>query len=377
VEKTETIKYLYFLSKVKNLGNVKIKNIISNTGNFDERFLFNYEGLKRIDGINDIIAGNIINAKKNFSLIVRDFEKIIERTEKNGIKIVSILDDEYPANLKNIYDAPVILYYKGNLTKNDAFSLSVVGTRNPSEYGKNVCRKIVEELSHNMIPIVSGMARGIDSLAHKTTLSNNDITYAVLGCGIDVVYPPENEKLYNEIIDNGAVISEFELGAGPDKVNFPRRNRIISGISIGTLIVESGIRGGSLITAEFALDQNKEVFAVPGNINSGKSEGCNNLIKKGQAKLVDSVEDIFSELNYKLDGFLKKDIVNLKESEKTAIAMSIFEKSIIDMLSNEPKHIDEINSTTGLSISDCLVNLLSLEFKGLIKQLPGRYFIKI
>jgi DNA processing protein len=377
MEKTETLKYLYFLTKVKNLGNVKIKNILSYKKKFDEDFLFNYEALKRIEGINDIIAGNIINAKKNFSLIERDFEKVLQRTEKEEIKIVSILDEEYPENLKNIYDAPVILYYKGNLTKNDLYSLSIVGTRYPSEYGKNVCRKIVEELSHNMIPVVSGMARGIDSLAHKTAITCNNMTYAVLGCGVDVVYPRENDKLYNEIIENGAVISEFELSTGPDKVNFPRRNRIISGISVGTLIVETGLRGGSLITAEFALDQNKEIFAVPGYIYSKKSEGCNNLIKKGQAKLIDSVDDIFSELSYKLDGFLKKDILNLNESEKKVIDMSIFEKSIFDVLSNEPIHIDLINSKTGLSISDCLVNLLSLEFKGLIKQLPGKYFIRI
>jgi len=377
MDKAQELKYLYFLTKVKNLGNIKIKNLISRNRKFDENILFSYEALKRVEGINDIIASNIISAKKDFSKTEREFEKILEISEKSGIKITSILDDEYPVNLKTTYDAPVLLYYKGELTKNDAFSLSIVGTRYPSEYGKNVCKKITEELSGNMIPIISGMARGIDSIAHRTALANNNFTYAVLGSGIDVIYPPENERLYNEIIENGAVISEFELGTGPDKVNFPRRNRLISGISVGTLIIESGLKGGSLITAEFALDQNKEVFAVPGYIYSKKSEGCNNLIKKGQAKLVDSVEDIFSELNYKLDGFLKKDMVNLKDIEKQNIELRIFEKSIIDILSNEPKHIDEINTATGLSISDCLVNLLSLEFKGLIKQLPGKYFLKI
>ena len=377
MEKTELLKYLYFLTRVKSLGNVKIKNIISGTKNLDERYLFNYENLKRIDGVNDIIASNIIESKKNFSRIEKEFDSILNRSEKNGIKIIGMQDEEYPSNLKNIYDAPVILYYKGNLTRDDAYSISVVGTRYPSEYGENVCRKLIEELSVNSIPIISGMARGIDSTAHKTALKNNNKTYAVLGCGADVIYPPENKKLYEEIIENGAVISEFEPGTGPDKVNFPRRNRIISGISVGTLIVETGIKGGSLITAEFALDQNKEVFAVPGYIYSKKSEGCNNLIKKGQAKLVDSVEDIFSELNYKLDSFLKKDMVNLKETEKTYTELNIFERSLVDALSNEPKHIDEINLVTGLSISDCLVNLLSLEFKGLIKQLPGKYFIRI
>jgi len=375
MEKTESLKYLYFLSGIKNLGNVKIRNIISTIKNFDEKYLFNFDYLKKIDGINDIIAGNIINAKKDFSKSEREFERILSNCDKNGIKIIGIGEAEYPSNLKNIYDAPVILYYKGNLTGNDIYSISVVGTRYPSEYGKNACRKLVEELSSNMIPIVSGMARGIDAIAHKTAVECNSPTYAILGCGVDVIYPPDNKKLYYDILENGAVISEFEPGAGPDKMNFPRRNRLISGISIGTLIVETGIKGGSLITAEFALDQNKEVFAVPGYIYSKKSEGCNNLIKKGQAKLVDSVEDIFSELNYKLDSFLKKDIVNLKEP--VDLELSIFERSLIDVLSNEPKHIDEINEKTGLSISDCLVNLLTLEFKGLIKQLPGKFFIRI
>ncbi len=371
------LKYLYFLTKVKNLGNIRVRNIISYFNNLDEKVIFDFDALKKIDGINESIAGNIINAKKDFSKIEKEFDKILEFSEKNGIKIISFLDEEFPVNLKNIYDAPIILYCKGNLSEYDTYSMCVVGTRYPSEYGKNVCEKIVEELSYNKIPIISGMARGIDSIAHRTALKNNNITYAVLGCGIDIIYPPDNKKLYYEIVEKGALLSEFDLGTGPDKVNFPKRNRIISGIAIGTLIVETGLRGGSLITAEFALDQNKEVFAIPGYIYSKKSEGCNNLIKKGQAKLVDSVEDIFSELNYKLDGFLKKDVVNLKEAEKKTVEMNLFEKSIMDILSSEPKHIDEINLLTGFSISDCLVNLLSLEFKGLIKQLPGKYFITI
>lgn len=377
MEKTERLKYLYFLTRVKSLGNVKIKNILSAIKDFDERYLFNFEYLKKIEGINDILAGNILDAKKNFFKISGEFDVIFNRCEKSGIKIISLADEEYPRNLKNIYDAPVILYYKGNLTFDDVYSISIVGTRYPSDSGTEICTKLTGSLSSVGIPIVSGMARGIDSAAHRAALEHNAPTYAVLGCGADVVYPPENKKLYEQIIENGAVISEFEPGTGPDKVNFPRRNRIISGISIGTLIVETGLKGGSLITAEFALDQNKEVFAVPGYIYSKKAEGCNNLIKKGQAKLVDSVEDIISELNYKLDSFLKKDIVNLKESKKNSIVMNMFEKSLFDVLNRDPKHIDLINEETGLSISDCLVNLLSLEFKGFVKQLPGKFFIRI
>lgn len=373
----EILKYLYFLTKVKNLGNVRIRNIYSHFKSLDDRILFDSGLLHKVEGISENISASILNAKKFFSKTEKDFFEMVENSGKKGYKITSFLDSDYPENLKNTYDAPVILYYKGNLSNHDRFSLSVVGTRYPTEYGKNVCEKIVEEISHNGIPVISGMARGIDSLAHKTALKNKNITYAVLGCGIDIVYPPENKKLYEEISDGGAVISEFDFGTGPDKVNFPRRNRIISGISIGTLIVETGIRGGSLITAEFALDQNKEVFAIPGYIFSKQSEGCNNLIKKGQAKLVENVEDIFSELNYKLDSFLKKDVVNLNENGKQAIELSMFEKNIIDALNYEPKHIDEINILTGFSISDCLVNLLTLEFKGLVKQLPGKFFVKI
>jgi DNA processing protein len=372
----DNLKYIYFLTRVKNLGNIRIKNIYSSYKKIDENILFNSEKLKRIEGINEIITGNIIKAGKNFKTIEEEFEKVLEKAEKNNVKIICFLDDEYPANLKNIFDAPVILYCKGNLTANDVFSLSVVGTRYPTDYGRKACSKIVEELSYNNIPIISGMARGIDSLAHKTALDKNNVTYAILGCGIDVIYPPENKKLYYEIIEKGAVLTEYEFGAKPDKTNFPQRNRIISGIGIGTLIVETGLRGGSLITAEFALDQNKEVFAIPGSIYSNQSSGCNNLIKKGQAKLIDSVEDIFSELNYKLVGYLSKDNKNTKEIEKQITEMNLFEKSIYEILGYEPKHIDEINLVTGLSISDCLVNLLSLEFKGLIKQLPGKYFIK-
>jgi DNA processing protein len=219
------------------------------------------------------------------------------------------------------------------------------------------------------------MARVIDSIAHKTTLKYSGLTYAILGSGVDVIYPPENRSLYNEILNTGAVISEYEPGEKPDKINFPKRNRIISGISLGTLIIETAKKGGSLITSEFALDQNKEVFAIPGNINSKKSEGTNELIKKGTAKLVTNIDDILSELNYALKPILND---KAKENEQhISVELDIFERKIFEELSNEPIHIDRINELTGMSISDCLVHLLSLEFKNVIKQLPGKYFVRM
>lgn len=369
------LKYLFLLSKINNLGNVRIRNILNKFPYDKSIFEASINEIKFIEGINDNVAKDILNFNKNKNKYSEEYKRMLDLCDKKKIKIITILDEQYPVNLKNIYDAPVILYYKGKLFKEDAYSLSIVGTRYPSEYGKNACQKFVNELSELKIPVISGMARGIDALSHKVCLDNGNITYAVLGSGVDVIYPPDNKNIYDMISENGAVISEFEIGAKPDKVNFPRRNRIISGISLGTLIIETGLRGGSRITAEFALDQNKEIFAVPGYIYSKKSEGCNNMIKKGMAKLVENADDIISELCYKLDGYA--DIGKKAYKEEKQTEMSLFERGIYDVLEYMPKHIDEISFLSAFNISDCLVSLLSLEFKGLIRQMPGKYFIKI
>ncbi|MEP7145407.1 MAG: DNA-processing protein DprA, partial [bacterium] len=292
-----------------------------------------------------------------------------------NVSILSTLDDDYPCNLKNTFDAPIIIYCKGRLNKSDKYSLSIVGTRTPTEYGKYTCEDFTEKLCRLGIPIISGFARGIDSVVHRTCLKNDNLTYAVFGCGVDVVYPSENKKLYNELTERGAVLSEFPLGSLPEKVNFPRRNRIISGISVGSLIIESGIKGGSLLTAEFAIDQDKEVFAVPGYINSKQSEGTNELIKKGHAKLVTNIDDILSEIDIKLKPILRKELI-IKEN-KLISELKDAERILYEAIEHIPVHIDSINEITGLSISDCLVNLLSLEFKGLIRQTPGKNFIRI
>ena len=375
MQSKEKLKYLFYLTKVKNLGNVRIKSLLARCEEARDCFELSKRELKRIEGIDEKTSEEIIKSRKFFGDYEREFEKILKNAEEKNIRIVNITEEEYPSNLKKIFDAPVLLYIKGKLYKEDKYSLSVVGTRFPTEYGRNVCERMVKEISKLGIPVVSGLARGIDSMSHRVALENNNLTYAVLGCGADVVYPKENKKLYEQIIENGAVISEFEIGAAPDKVNFPRRNRIISGISVGTLIVETGLKGGSLITGEFALDQNKEVFAIPGYIYSKKSEGSNELIKNGQAKLVTNVDDILNELSYKLKPILKK--TEAEKEEKQIQELSIFEKKIYEVIGIEPIHIDKISEITEMSISDCLVNLLSLEFKEIIKQIPGKNFIRL
>jgi len=372
---SENLKYVSFLKNIKNLGSVRVKMILETFGNLEDFKSVSKNKLEKLEGVSGKISDEIIKAVRNLNEFDKWYGEMMRRNEKYEVSAVTITDEKYPANLKKIYDPPSVLYYKGELRKEDEYSLSFVGTRTPTEYGRNACRKLAEEVSGYGIPIVSGMARGIDTLAHRTALEKRNLTYAVLGCGLDVIYPQENKRLFEVISERGAVISEFECGTGPDKMNFPRRNRVISGISQGTVIIETGIKGGSMITAGFALDQNREVFAVPGYIFSRKSEGANELIKKGQAKLVSKFDDIFDELYYVYKDFVKKEgiAIELKVNEE----LSIFEKKIYDVLGTEPVHIDSICEMTGFSVSDCLVNLLSLEFKGIIKQLPGKNFIKI
>ncbi|MCB0723167.1 MAG: DNA-processing protein DprA [Ignavibacteriae bacterium] len=330
---------------------------------------------RKIDGFDIGIISDLSRVKDKQNLYEDEFNKILDKCDADDVKMVSILDEDYPVNLRTIFDAPVLLYYKGSLNENDKYSLSVVGTRVPTEYGKIICKQLVEGISELGIPIISGMANGIDTVAHMTALDCGNITYAVLGSGLDVIYPPENVKLYEKITQSGAVISELDFGSIPDRVNFPRRNRIICGISLGTLVVESGAKGGSLITAQLALDQNREVFAVPGYANSKKSSGTNELIKRGYAKMVTNVDDILSELEYKVAPLVRKPKDDM--NEELIRNLNIIEKQIYVKLDYQPMNIDAINMETGLPVSDCLVNLLSLELKGLVRQIPGKNFIKV
>lgn len=375
IMKGDTLKFIWFLSKINKLGNTRIKSILNYFRDEYDFFNCHPNEFKKIEGVDVNIANEIVNAIKYKEEYYREFELILESAERNKVNIISLKSDEYPVNLKYVFDAPVLLYFKGSLHKSDKFSLSIVGTRTPTEYGKYTCEKFTENLSKLGIPLISGFARGIDSVVHKVCIKNCNMTYAVLGCGVDIIYPFENRKLYSEIISNGAVISEFPIGTKPDKVNFPRRNRIISGISLGSIVIESGIKGGSLLTAEFALDQGKEVFAVPGYINSRQSEGTNEIIKKGQAKLITDVNDILQELEFKLKPVLYKE--SYIREEKMMSNLNSIEKKIYEVMEYEPKHIDDINVETGLPVSDCLVNLLSLEFKGLVRQVPGKNFLRL
>lgn len=366
--KFQIFTFLKLLLSIDGFGSRKILTLISKLKSLENVFNADFRTLVGMTGFNEISANKILKQIEKFQTIKNVCEIEIEKLNKIDASYLTYFDKDYPKLLKEIYNPPLILYVKGNLAETEHSGLAVVGTRNPTAYGKTQTEKITKELCEKGITIVSGLARGIDSAAHSTTLKFGGTTIAVIGSGLDVIYPPENKKLFQSICETGAVISEYELGTKPDAKNFPERNRIISGISLGTLVIETKVNGGAMQTAAFALDQNREVFAIPGNLGVNQSEGTNLLIQKGNAKLVTNTDDILVELNLKV----KPEIgINIP---KPNIDLNLFEERIFQTIGKEPKHIDQIAVATALSTSDCLVNLLSLEFKGLIKQLPGKMF---
>ncbi|PID57458.1 MAG: DNA-protecting protein DprA [Ignavibacteriae bacterium] len=361
---------LRVLSDTEGVGASKVFNLLAKFNSIDNLFNASFQNLIEINGISNKIANRLLKQIDEFKTASIPIKVELEKLDKLNARWTTYWSDDYPKILKEIYFPPIILYYKGTIKKEDSISLAVVGTRVPTRYGKTVAENFAKELSDYGITVVSGMARGIDSFAHAGALKGNGRTIAVIGSGLDVIYPAENNKLFEKIAENGAVISEYILGTKPDAQNFPKRNRIISGLSLGTLVVETKRTGGALQTASFALDQNREVFAIPGNIGSLQSEGTNKIIQKGEAKLVTCIEDILTELNLKIKPEVGKSI------PKPAPNLNIFEQKIFDVLSNIPKHIDKIADESKINSAECLVHLLSLEFRDLVKQLPGKNFVK-
>lgn len=292
--------------------------------------------------------------------------EVLNFCNNNNIKIVNIFDSYYPINLKNIQNPPTILYYLGELSSIDECSISVVGSRNYTEYGRIATEKLVAELAKNKVTIVSGMARGIDTYAHTTALNNNARTIAILGSGINVIYPKENTELYNKIIKNGAVISEFLPNTKPYAWNFPTRNRLISGISQGTLLIEASLKSGTMTTANWASDQGKNVYCVPGNIFSEQSKGTNKLISEG-AKIVTSAIDILEDLHQTIQ-------LELTSYETPNLGKE--EKLIFDAINAHPTSIYEISLKTNLPINKLNTFLTLLELNGYIRKLSGNNFIK-
>ncbi len=331
-------------------------------------FASSFEDLCSVDGITPAMAWEI----ESFRHPSADVEEEIRKINDAGIKLIHLNHQDYPERLKNIYAPPLYFYMNGTLTPEDNNALAIVGTRSPTPYGRKVSEMLASELTSAGFTIVSGMARGIDSTAHRSALKTGGRTIAVLGCGADIAYPRENKNLMHEIIGNGAVISEFPMGTWPDKKNFPQRNRIISGLSMGVIVVEAAEKSGSLITARFAMDQGREVFSVPGNINSPSSRGTNHLIQQG-AKAITNVNDILEEFEQLLTLRPKHGINSMPVKPDV---MSDEEKNIYRTLTLEPKHINQVITECGIETRRVMQLLLNLELNGLIDQLPGSRYVR-
>ncbi|OGU56924.1 MAG: DNA protecting protein DprA [Ignavibacteria bacterium GWF2_33_9] len=297
-------------------------------------------------------------------------QELLENCEKKNIKIVTIWDENFPELLKNITSPPLLLFVRGNLPDRDLNLISIVGTRHNTMYGKLITEKFVEYFVNNNIGIVSGLANGIDTISHRKVCEMKGKTFAIVAHGVDMISSAFSEKIASRIVENGGgIISEYPCGTPAQIGYFPVRNRIISGFSQATLIIESGIKSGTLITAKFAFDQNREVYAIPGNINSEKSKGCNELIKNNQSILCTSPEQILIDFGWKLKELpLANEAIQLENAN---------ELKLYKILDHEPKQVDIIADMADLEIPQVLVTLLNLEFKGLIKQLPGKNFIKV
>lgn len=362
LQNSEGIFHLIALCKIRELTPQAIKRLLEHFGSPQRVFEASSEELEAF------LKKEAVDKIRNFD-DWKGVETLLAQLEREKIKVLTIKDEGYPSLLREIYDPPILLFYKGSIEKIDHFGLAIVGSRKASEYGRKVTEKFSFELAFLGITIVSGMARGIDSVAHRGALSADGRTIAVLGSGLLRIYPPENRNLAEKIAERGAIISEFFPEEPPRKQNFPRRNRIISGMTIGTLVTEAALKSGALITAFIALEQGKEVFAVPGNITSQNSEGVNFLIKKG-AKLVQKVEDVLEEIKHYIPS-LKDSITRYEETLK--VDLSEDEQAIINEI-DSPVTLDELVIRTKMNISSLLDILLRLELKGQVGKSEGKYF---
>ncbi|MPZ23156.1 MAG: DNA-protecting protein DprA [Dehalococcoidia bacterium] len=297
-----------------------------------------------------------------------DPDSLMAVVEEHGIHVYTWRDPGYPGPLAEIEDRPPVLFVKGQLTDSDRWSIAVVGTRRATPYGRQVAEQMSTGLSRNGITIVSGLARGIDAIAHRAALQCGGRTVAVLACGLDMMYPPEHLRLAQAITEQGALVSEYPPGTEPRGEYFPRRNRILSGLSLGVLVVEGDVKSGALITARQALEQNREVFSVPGSIYSDASRGTNSLIKDSAAKLVLSVDDILEELNLTMAAHQ----LEMKE----LLPSDASESALLEHLSLEPRHIDEVRRSAGLEISEVSSTLAMLELKGLVRQVGTMNYVR-
>lgn len=359
--------YKIALTKIPKVGPVTAKNLISYCGGVEAVFEARKRELVKVPGVGEGLAKHILG-KDYF----KEAETEIRFIEKQGIQPLFFLEDAYPARLKPLDNAPILLYYKGTANLNHARIVSIIGTRKPSALGIATCEQLVEDLAAYDVLVVSGLAYGIDVTAHKTSLAKNIPTVGVLGHGLQKIYPASHRQIAYKMLENGGLLTEFTSKTEADRENFPMRNRIVAGMCDAVVVVETARKGGSIITAHFANDYNKDVFAFPGRVNDKHLQGCNNLIKTHKAALIESAQDIgyilrWEELDQQKNtqGQL---FINLTDQEETVVAV---------LRNTEGMGVDQLTYETGIDSSQLASILLSLEFKGLVKTIPGKRYLLI
>lgn len=351
---------------IPNIGPHRIRLLLDRAGSASELFEQSAETLEEIPGFGPLLAGRIRSFDR-----WREADQILKRTEVCKAHLIAIDDPAYPPLLKEIYDAPPLLWARGDLTALHQPGIAVIGTRRPDRYGLDQAETWTRNIVRSGLAVYSGLAWGIDAAAHKTALETNGVTVGVLGSGIDRIYPPGHKSLVKRMTEEGGVVvTEYPPGTRPSPEHFPVRNRIVSGMSRGVLVIQSGVKGGSMITARSALDQNREVFVVPHPLGSKNGEGCNYLIRSGQGKLVERVEDLLEEIRWEP---LRK--TGQPENVKSLLQkFSEPEQKVCKVLESGPLHLDLLPDKTGLRPGDLNSLLLSLELRGVIRQKAGRYY---
>ena len=356
--------HLYWIgfNLVKGIGPVRFRALLDSFENAEVAWKASPQELRE-SGLNEKLIENFVTLRSNVSL-----DLVWERIYQLGISVLTWEDEGYPDRLRDIPQSPPVLYVKGALAPEDDWSIAIVGTRRITAYGRQVTEKIAARMAQAGVTVISGLARGIDGVAHKAALDSGGRTIAVLGSGVDQIYPPEHRKLAMKIIEKGALVSDYPPGTKPEASNFPPRNRIISGLSMGTVIVEAGRRSGALITADFAAEQGKDVFAVPGNIFSPQSQGTNKLIRDG-ARVLLNPQEILETL----------DLTRIYELNEARIILPTdpTEAELFSILSHEPLHVDEIRNLTELSIETVTATLTMMELKGMVRQIGGMRYTAI
>jgi DNA processing protein len=347
-------------NKVPGIGAARLRALLDYFGDLETAWNASAHDLRQA-ALDRRSLDNLLEARDKL-----DLEAEVERLDRAGVRVLTWDDADYPPNLRQVYNAPPVLYVRGCLDSRDEWAVAVVGTRRASVYGKEAARMVGTGLAQAGVTVISGLARGIDSVAHRTALDAGGRTVAVLGCGVDVIYPSQNARMAAEIVERGALVSEYALGTRPDARNFPPRNRIISGLALGTVVVEADFGSGALITAGFAAEQGREVFAVPGNVFARGSRGTNDLIQQG-AKMVCGVADILEELNLTM--------VSEQAQVRAVIPENETEAVLLKHLSAEPVHVDALGRAVKLPIAQVSSTLALMELKGMVRQVGGMSYV--